>query len=256
MRAACTRPSSRSELRWRKTTPVKVEIWSDVICPWCGLGQHRLERGIAAFEHRDEVEVVHRSFQLDPTFPETPRPVKEVLRRKYGLGDAQLGAMTAQIESLAASEGLAPYSVGENLVGNTGLAHELLAMASDRGLEDAAWKRLYRAYFGERRSIFELDELVALGEELGLDPSEVRAALHEGWFRAKVSADDREARALGATGVPFVVVDRRYAVAGAQSAETFRSVLEKVWSESAGPAEGATEGPSCGPDGCVVPEGE
>src|SRR5690606_28049777 len=204
----------------QRSRSMKIEIWSDVICPWCGLGQHPLEKALAGFEHRADVEVLHRSFQLDPSFPNRTEPVRSMLARKYRMNDAQLDATFRRVESLAAAEGLSPYVVGDNVVGNTRLAHELLAMASERGLEGAAWKRLYRAYFGERRSIFDLESVAALGAELGLDAADVRAALLEGRYRARVEADGREARALGASGVPFVVIDRKYAVAGAQPVET------------------------------------
>ncbi len=232
---------------------MKVEIWSDVICPWCGLGQHRLDRALAAFPRREAVEVVHRSFLLDPDAGPGVRPVRESLARKYRLDDAQLDATFARIESLAAADGLTPYHVGENVTGNTRLAHELLALASARGLEEVAWKRLYRAYFGERRSIFDLDSLVALGQDVGLDPEEVRAALADGRYRARVDADDREARALGATGVPFVVIDRRYGVAGAQPTEVFLQALQRAWGERPAVELVSAGDAACGPDGCELP---
>lgn len=228
---------------------MKVEIWSDVICPWCGLGQHRLEQALAGFEHRAHVEVVHRSFQLDPGAPAVPQPVRTMLARKYRMNEAQLEATFARIEGLAATDGLAPYIVGDNVVGNTRLAHELLALAAARGREAAAWTRLYRAYFGERRSIFDVDALVELGTELGLDPAEARAALTDGRFRAQVEADGAEARALGASGVPFVVIDRRYGIPGAQPVEAFRQALEQAWRDQPTPI--ATDAASCGPDGCA-----
>jgi predicted DsbA family dithiol-disulfide isomerase len=212
---------------------VNIEIWSDVICPWCGLGQHRLDAALAAFPHRDGVTVTHRSFQLDPSAPAATRPVRDMLRQKYGMNDAQLDASARRIEALAAADGLQPYHVGDNRVGNTRLAHELLAFAAERGREDAAWKRLYRAYFGEVRSIFDVDALVALAEDIGLDGTEARDALTTGRYTAKVEADGREARRLGCTGVPFVVIDRRFAVAGAQPLETFRAALERGWREQA-----------------------
>jgi predicted DsbA family dithiol-disulfide isomerase len=213
---------------------MKLEIWSDVICPWCGLGQHRLDLALEGFAHRDAVEVVHRSFQLDPAAPAAPQPVRAMLAAKYRMNDAQLAATFARIEGLAAADGLSPYIVGDNVVGNTRLAHELLALASERGREAAAWQRLYRAYFAERRSIFDVDALVALGEEVGLDPAEARAALADGRYVARVEADGREARALGASGVPFVVIDRRYAIAGAQPIDTLRRALEHAWQQAHG----------------------
>lgn len=204
---------------------MKVEIWSDVICPWCGLGQHRLNLAAADFTG---VEIIHRSFQLDPRAPAQPRPVRDMLRAKYRMTDAQLAEQFTRIEGLAAADGLSPYIVGDNQVGNTHLAHELLAMASQRGHEAAAWAHLYRAYFGEARSIFDLDALVTLGAELGLDADEVRAALTDRRYRDRVDRDGLEAQQLGATGVPFVVIDRRLAIAGAESTDTFRKALERA----------------------------
>ena len=210
---------------------MKIEIWSDVICPWCGIGQHRLEAALADFPHRDEVEVVHKSFQLDPRFPPgTTVTSTEMLRTKYRLTDAQILANTSRIEALAAADGLKPYRVTGNLVGNTQKAHELLAFAAERGLEDAAWKGLYRAYFGEARSVFDVESLVVLAVELGLDVVEAREALTSGRYAAKVAADAKEAQTLGATGVPFVVIDRRFGISGAQPTETFRAALARAWS--------------------------
>ena len=209
---------------------MKIEIWADLICPWCGLGQHRLERALADFAQRDQVELVHHSFQLDPRAPEAPLPVREMLMKKYGMSDAQLAASSARIEGLAAADGLAPYHVGDNVVGNTSLAHELLAFARERGLGTRAWQHLYRAYFGERRSIFSIADLTELAAELGLDPAETRAALTDRRYREGVLAEGREAQALGSTGVPFVVIDRRFAIAGAQPIATFREAIDRAWS--------------------------
>ncbi len=205
---------------------MQVEIWSDVICPWCGLGQHRLDRAVAELARRDQVTVRHRSFQLDPDAPAEPRPVREMLRAR-GYPEAALRATWARIEAMAAAEGLTPYLL-DNMVASTALAHELLALAAARGLEEVAWKRLYRAYFGERLSIFGVDALAERGVEIGLDPDEVRAALADRRHRPEVERDRREAHALGATGVPFVVIDRRVAIAGAQSIAVFREALERA----------------------------
>jgi predicted DsbA family dithiol-disulfide isomerase len=232
---------------------MKIEIWSDVICPWCGIGQHRLDQAIAGFEHREHVQLVHRSFELDPRSPPGVRPVREMLAKKYGISGVHVQAMFDRVESIAAEDGLSPYVVGDNVVGNTRLAHELLAMASERGLEDAAWKRVYRAYFGERRPIFDIDSLASIGQQIGLDPDEVRAALSEGRYRERVEADAREARELGASGVPFVVVDRRYVVSGAQPVETFRHVLDRAWRD--GPKPAVERGAACGPEACEAPRG-
>lgn len=136
-----------------------------------------------------------------------------------------------RIEALAAAEGLQPYSVVDNHVGNTRFAHELLALAGDRGLGDAAWKCLYHVYFGQGKSVFTIDALVALGVEIGLEADAIRDALTSGRYTQQVEAEGREARALGATGVPFVVIDRRVAIAGAQPTEVSLSALDEVWRE-------------------------
>jgi predicted DsbA family dithiol-disulfide isomerase len=215
---------------------MRIEIWSDVICPWCGLGQHRLDAALADFPHKGDVEVVHRSFQLDPSFPlGTTVTAREMLAKKYNMNEAQHRAATGRIEALAAADGLAPYRVGSAVVGNTRQAHELLALAADRGMEDAAWKALYRAYFGEGRSLFDVDSLVAIGVEVGLIEADIREALASGLYKAKVEADGREARQLGCNGVPFVVIDRRIGIAGAQPTETFRGAIEKAWNDNVPP---------------------
>ncbi len=142
---------------------MQVEVWADVICPWCGLGTHRLEAALQRFPHRDEVQVTHRSFQLDPGAPPgSSEPVRDMLRKK-GLDDGQIDAMTQRVEGLADSEGLRPYIVRDNRAGSTALAHELLAYATDQGKHAEAWDRLYTAYFGEARPIFSLGDLVSPG---------------------------------------------------------------------------------------------
>jgi len=203
---------------------MKIEIWADVICPWCGLGQRRLDLAVAELGRAD-VEVVHRSYQLDPRAASEPRPVRDMLRAK-GMTEAQMEATWARIAAMAAQDGLSPYLL-DTVVGNTSQVHELLAFASSKGLEDVAWKRVYRAYFGERRSIFGVDALVELGTELGLDSTETRAALTDATYRAKVADDVREARELGVSGVPYVLIDRKRAISGAQPLDVFRQALAR-----------------------------
>ena len=240
---------------------MKIEVWSDIICPWCGLGLHRLDAALARFAHRDEVEVVHHSFQLDPSTPiGEVTPVREMLARKFRMADAastaeQIERMTRRVEDMARSEGLHPYNVLDNTTGNTGQAHELLAYASSQGLHGEAWRRIYQAYFGERRSVFDRESLLDFAEELGLHREEAGAALDTGAFRQQVRDDAREAQQLGANGVPFFVIDRRYGIAGAQPADDLLSVLQQAWHE-AHPLEmalGAESGADflCGPDGCA-----
>jgi predicted DsbA family dithiol-disulfide isomerase len=237
---------------------VNIEIWSDLICPFCGIGNHRLNRALASFPHRDEVTIVHRSFQLDPNFPTGEvQSSREMLKAKYGMSDAQIEANNGRLEATARAEGLDPYIVTENRIGNTGLTHEFLAFASENGIESEAWELLYRNYFGEMGDIFTVDALVELGARLGLDIETTRAVLTDHRYANRVRADGEEAQRFGATGVPFIVLDRRYAVVGAQPLETFEAALQTAWQESHPTlvtvgADEAGDAPVCGPDGCPI----
>lgn len=239
----------------RSLDTMKIEIWSDVICPFCGLGAKRLEHALEQFEHRDQVQVVHHSFELDPTYPvgETAL-VREKLQVKYGLTADQVAANSARIEADAAAEGLQPYHVHDNRFGNTALAHQLLIHAATVGLADEAWARIYRAYFGDMSDIFSVDALVDLGVEIGMDADEVRDVLTDGRHAAQVKADTAEAQELGASGVPFIVIDRRYGIAGAQPTATMLDAIRTAWQEKE-PAivtVGDDGAESCGPEGCAV----
>jgi predicted DsbA family dithiol-disulfide isomerase len=217
---------------------MKIEVWTDIICPWCGLGLHRLDAALAKFPQRDEVEVVHRSFQLNPSAPVgVVTPVSQMLAERFGMDPAspqmaQFQERQRNIESMAESEGLHPYNVLDNATGNTQQAHELLAFASSRGLHHEAWDRMYRAYFGERRSVFDRESLLVTAEELGLDRAEANAALDSGAFAGQVRDDAFEAQQLGATGVPFFVIDRRYGISGAQSSDVLLGALQQAWDEA------------------------
>jgi predicted DsbA family dithiol-disulfide isomerase len=184
---------------------VRIEVWSDIICPWCGLGLHRLRlamkrvTGVAA----GEAQLVYRSFQLDERAPAgRTETVRRMLARKFGASDAQIERMTRQIETMAEAEGLMPYHVLDNRVGNTSLAHELAAWATEQGQGVAMWELLFRMYFGDAQSIFEVEALAPLAERVGLDPAAAREALTSRRFAEQVSADGREAQRLGASGVP------------------------------------------------------
>ncbi|MFJ8924925.1 DsbA family protein [Streptomyces sp. NPDC102364] len=234
---------------------MKVEIWAEVTCPWCGLGSHRVDRAVERFEHSDRVEVVHRSFPLGTGFPAGRTVgVREVLLSKYGISGAEAEAATGQLETLAASEGLSPYRVLDNVVGDTGQAHEFLAHASAQGKNREAWDAIFRTYFGRAEPVFALGDLLGLSDELGLDPDLTRQVLTERRYRAQVQDDARRARQLGATGAPFIVVDGRYGVPGAQDSDTLLDLLRTAWDETR-PVTLAPAGdaPACGPDGCAVP---
>jgi predicted DsbA family dithiol-disulfide isomerase len=210
-----------------------VHIWSDVVCPWCYLGKRRFEHALALFDHRDDIHVTHRSFQLDPSRPRhqtTNR--REMLKSKYQLSDQQVRDMDVRMEHLADVEGLEYHLSDAGLTGNTLDAHQLLQLGKARGIQDAVIERLYRAYFTEQRSVFDRDSLVALAGEAGLDRAEARDVLDRDAYVEAVTADVLEARSLGVSGVPFFVLGGRYGVSGAQATDVFTKALTKAWEET------------------------
>ncbi len=230
---------------------MRIEVWSDVVCPWCYIGKRRLEAALERFPHRDDVEVVWRSFQLDPSAPEgETHALLPTLAAKYGRSLEEARAMVRQVEETAAGEGLR-YRLADGVGGNTLLAHELLHLAAEHGLQGEMKERLLRAYFEEARSVFDVDSLVPLAAEVGLDEAEVRAALADSRHRTAVLEDAGTARALGAAGVPFFVVDRRYAAAGAQPADLLLQLLERAWAD-AHPLTTVPAAQGCDGDTCAV----
>jgi predicted DsbA family dithiol-disulfide isomerase len=211
---------------------MRVEIWSDVVCPWCYLGKRRFEKALDGFSHADEVEVVYRSFELDPSAPaDDLSPVVDVLASKYGMTAQQAQDAQRQMEQRAAEDGLT-FRMSGLRRGNTRDAHRLLHLAKARGRQAELIERLHRAYFTDQGSIFDHASLTALAAGAGLDPDEAAKVLASGEYGDEVSQDEMTASALGATGVPFFVIDRRYGISGAQPAETITSALEHAWSEA------------------------
>ena len=208
-----------------------IHIWSDIVCPWCYLGKRRFEHALALFDHRGEITVTHRSFQLDPTRPrhETMNR-REMLKTKYQLTEAKVREMDTRMEHLADIEGLEYHLSDAGLTGNTLDAHQLLQLGKARGIQDAVIERLYRAYFTEQRSVFERDSLLALAGEAGLDRDEARDVLERDALVDAVAADVRDARSLGVSGVPFFVIGR-YGVSGAQAREVFGEALVRAWED-------------------------
>ncbi|MEU2425803.1 DsbA family oxidoreductase [Streptomyces sp. NPDC007851] len=237
---------------------MRVEIWSDIACPWCYVGKARFEKALAAFPHRDEVEVVHRSFELDPgRAKDDVQPVLAMLSKKYGMSEAQAQAGEDNLGAQAAAEGLDYRTRGRDH-GNTFDLHRLLHLAKEQGRQDQLVQILYRANFAEERSLFSegTDRVVELAVEAGLDEAAVRAVLADPTAYAdEVRADEREAAELGANGVPFFVLDRKYGVSGAQPAEVFTQALSQAWGARS-PLQLIDEGgaEACGPDGCAVPQ--
>jgi predicted DsbA family dithiol-disulfide isomerase len=208
---------------------MQVEIWSDIVCPWCYLGKRNFEQALQQFGHRDEVDVVYRSFELDPAAPaDATTPTVELLASKYGMTPDQAQAAQRQMEQRAAQVGLT-FRMGDLCSGNTRDAHRLLQLARERGRQPELVERLHRAYFTEQDSVFDRAALTRLAADVGLDPAEVAAVLDSDQFGADVTADEATAQALGATGVPFFVIDRRYGISGAQPPELIGQALSQAW---------------------------
>lgn len=218
---------------------MRIDIWSDIVCPWCYIGKRRFERAMAGFEHRDEVEVVHRSFQLDSVSDRSAvHDHRDRLMLKYGMSRSQADATQIRMEQTAAEEGLEFHLVG-GVTGNTVDAHRVLLFARERGLQQVLLERLYRAHFTEQRSVFDVSSLAALAGEVGLDPDDVAAMLRGTMYEEAVGADRVAAQAHGIRGVPYYLFDQRHGVSGAQAAESFRSVLTRAWTEAQAVSSGS-----------------
>jgi predicted DsbA family dithiol-disulfide isomerase len=211
---------------------MKVEIWSDVVCPWCYIGKRRFESALAQFEHRDQVEVVWRSFQLDPSAPQHgEQKTIDMLAEKYGVSVAQALKMQERVSTLAAEEGL-EYHLDQTRHENTFDAHRLLHLAAEQSLQDALKERLLRAHFIEGKAVGDNETLVQLAAEVGIAEEDARAVLDSDAYADAVRADLRRARMFGVQGVPFFAVDEQYGVSGAQPSEVLQEVLEQAWAES------------------------
>lgn len=213
--------------------PLTVEIWSDIVCPWCYLGKRRFEAALEAFEHRDDVTVMWRSFELDPDAPVNPEgTATERLAAKYGMSVERAQTLHAEMTARAAAEGL-EYRFDIARGGNTFDAHRMIHLAATYGHQAEAQERLMRAYFTEGEAISDRETLVRLISELGVDETEAREALEQGRFADDVREDELLATRLGIQGVPFFVLDRRYGVSGAQPPETLLQALQHAWGEPA-----------------------
>lgn len=239
---------------------MRVEIWSDIACPWCYIGKARFEKGLAEFAHRDEVEVVHRSFELDPSRAKGDTAlVIDMLAEKYGRTREEAASMEANVAANAQAEGLGYRTEGRDH-GSTFDLHRLLHLAKARGRQDELLTLAYRANFAEERSVFDDAVLLALAVEAGLDADEARAVLADPEAYADdVRTDEREAAELGANAVPFFVLDRRYGISGGQPSEVFVQALEQAWKDRPVTALTALtalggDAASCDTDGsCEVP---
>ena len=230
---------------------MKVEIWSDVVCPWCYVGKRRFETALERFDHRADVDVHWRSFELDPDAPAVHEgdPVQRLVD-KYGMTRGQAVAAEARLTDLAAADGL-EFHLDTARGGNTFDAHRLLHLAADKGIQDAVKERFMRGYFTESEPVGDHATLTRLAVEAGLDEVDVKAVLTSDQYASDVVADEQQAVAYGISGVPFFVVDGRYGVSGAQSSDVLLQTLRTAYAEAnpltmvAANADGTCEGDSC-----------
>jgi len=225
-----------------------IEIWSDIACPWCYIGKRRFEAALAGFEHRDDVRVRWRSFELDPAAPaerEGERAAR--LAEKYGMSVEQARTMERQMTDTAAGEGL-DFRFDIARSGTTFDAHRVVHLAAEHGLQDAMKERLLRAYFGEGELMSDHETLVRLAGEVGLDQDEVRQMLAGEGFAEEVRADERTAAQFGISAVPTFVVDRSIGASGAHPPDALLKLLREGWARRA-PAPVIAGGEACGVDG-------
>ncbi len=207
-----------------------IDIWSDVVCPWCFIGKRRLEKALSLFEHRDQVTIRHRAFQLQPDITTTV-DTKSYLAQKYQMAAEQVEQMQANVCAIADSEGLC-YNLDGTLSGNTFDAHRLLLWSAEIGKQDALLEAMYSAYFEKSQPLFSREDLIAVCSQVGISATEVDEILSSDNFSQEVIADRALAAQLGATGVPFFVIDMKYGISGAQPLEAFTQTLETAWQEA------------------------
>jgi predicted DsbA family dithiol-disulfide isomerase len=208
---------------------VEIAVWSDFACPWCALGLYRLDAARAQFEHGGDITVVHRSFELDPRAPAVrPQTMEQVLAAKYGMSPAQVHEGHARLTSLGEEVGMT-FDFDRIRLGSTFDAHRLTQSVRGTASEEAVVKGLFAAYFSEGRQLSDPAVLTEVGVSAGLDAEDVRAVVESDRFTAEVRADEAEARELDVTGVPYFLINGKWAVPGAQDVETLVTVLRRAW---------------------------
>lgn len=230
---------------------MEVNIWSDVRCPFCYIGKRKFEAALEQFPHKDEVKVVWKSFQLDPTIKTRPEMnTVDYFVQAKGVSHEQAEQMLGGASQMAKDVGL-DFNLKDSVVANSFDAHRLIQMAKSKGLGNQIKEALLKAHFEETKNIDDKEFLVEVGSSIGMDPTEVKEMLASDAFEYEVNQDEMEARNIGVRGVPFFVFDNKYAVSGAQATDAFLQTLEKSWEEfqKEKPGLDITEGDSCTTNG-------
>lgn len=247
-------PQSAKTMTTKHVNKMKVEIWSDIMCPFCYIGKRHFETALSKFANKELVEVEGKSFQLDPTMPDVPKYQNDIymfVADRKGFSYDQSKKIHQDLMQYAKSVGL-EYNFDKALVTNSLKCHRLIQFAKTKGLGEKAEERLFYAYFTQGRNLSDVATLVEAGADIGLTETEVNEALTNPLYRQKVESDSKEAQALRARGVPFFVINRTYAVAGAQQPDEILKTLEQAFSEwqKENPGISKTEtGQFCEPNG-------
>ena len=230
---------------------MKVNIWSDVRCPFCYIGKRKFEMALEDFPQKDQVEVTWRSFQLDPTL-ETQKDanIYDYFSKVKGVSKGQAEQMFNNVTQIAKEVGL-DFNIEESIVSNSFNAHRLIQLAKSKGLGDEAEEQLFKIHFIEGKDIDDAETLLQTGIQIGLSETDVQGVLDTNAYEYEVKQDELAAKSIGVSGVPFFVFNDKYAVSGAQSPETFLQVLEKSWQEFEESKKNLTviEGQNCSTDG-------
>lgn len=232
---------------------MKVEIWSDVMCPFCYIGKRNFETALEQFDGRNNIEVIWKSYQLDPSISEVPTEnYHNYLVKHKGMSLEQVNGMLDNVTMTAKDAGL-DYKFDKAVMVNSLNAHKFIQFAKSKGLGDEAEERLFLAFFTEGKNIADLTTLIQFGIEIGLEEMELKTVFTDEKYASLVTHDIQEGQQIGVQGVPFFVLDRKYAVSGAQPAQAFLQTLEKSFSEwrKSNPELKleVTQGNSCTPEG-------
>ena len=210
---------------------MKIEIWSDVMCPFCYIGKRNFEKALEQFADKDKVEVEWKSFQLDPTIPEVAEENQvDYLVKRKGMNREQVKGMLENVTQMAQQVGL-EYHLDKSVMVNSQKAHQLIQFAKTKNLGDQIEERLFKAFFTEGKNIADTNTLTQLGIDIGLDKNELQVAFTDDQYRYQMNQDIQEGQQLGVRGVPFFVFDRKYGISGAQPSEAFLDTLSKSFTE-------------------------
>ena len=233
---------------------LKIQIWSDVMCPYCYIGKRRIEKALETFEYKKHVEIEWKSFELDANFPQQSNEnIVDHLAKKYQKDTTWAKEMIANMTQNAKNSGL-DFHFEKAILANSHNAHRLLHLAKNQNLGDALKEQLLKGYLTDGKNVNDFETLKQIAQEVGLETSQIEEVLHSAKYSNEVKSDIETAHEIGVQGVPFFVFDNKYAISGAQPVEAFTQTLEKAWEEGNFKSKikilNSTEGDSCGIDGC------